>query len=437
MKRKNTNPTKTNIFVEKSSILKIIACAASICLIGASIKSSLNYYRKQKRMRSNIVQENINIELSTIKNKIKKAGIELQEKKANTKLCLEIRELANNLSFTNKLLETRLVLAKFLNWRLSFVKAVNIKEELQLIMRLLNFEATNLKPDDLGDFIGIRFQTIFSSGDFIQLEHLRSELAGLKFNCSEKHRTISQTQFDVVSFKLACIFSDWNMVEKFGKKVAEYNNIIVDKYGKQCRIPMMLRFEQDAQQIPGQQPNYYEIFHKRSLLKNRFEPSLLSLQLKDLKILSIKKNFSRGFSHNMQRLRKQFEKQKSEGWKTLDNNLQKVWIYGGIVQMQLTILGSSKTILCGAWNLNEMFLSAVVLSSISKQGMQMRLEFTLQLNRHDWRTISNNKSGWLWKGKLVFKRFIPNETSMQLGKEPWMKFSTETNDLEIILEEIN
>merc|ERR1712170_273759 len=60
-------------------------------------------------MRSNIVQENINIELSTIKNKIKKAGIELQEKKANTKLCLEIRELANNLSFTNKLLETRLV----------------------------------------------------------------------------------------------------------------------------------------------------------------------------------------------------------------------------------------------------------------------------------------------------------------------------------------
>jgi len=388
MKKKYTKLAKCDILQEKPLIFKLIACAATICLIGVSINLYLNHFKKQKIVKSNVVPKVLVFKPSEIKDKVEKAGIELLKKKIDTKLSLEIRQLSNNLSLTKELKETRLILAKFLNWRLSLVKVVDLKQELELIIRLLDFETKNLTANYLGDYIGIKFQTIFLSNDFIQLERLRSEIASLDYNCSKKVKNTCQTQYDVVSFKLACLFGDWNLVEKFGKKVAEYNNIIIDKNGKQCRIPMMLRFEQDAHQNPEQQPNYYEIFSKRSLLKNRFESNLFShFQFKNWKIISIRKNFFEGSSHKMQRLKKQYEKQKSEGWKILDNNLQKVWIYGGIIQIKLTIFGCSKVILCGPWNINEMFLSAVILSNISKQGMQMRLEFTLQLNRDSWKVL--------------------------------------------------
>lgn len=375
--------------------------------------------------------------LSKIKDKVEKAGFELLKKNVETKLSSEIVRLVNDLTLTNELKETRLTIAKFLNWKLSFLKKVDLKRELGLILRLLDFDSRNLTPNDLEDYIGIKFQTIFLSNNFIQLERLRCEISSISSHCSKNVKNTYQTQYELVSFKLACIFGDWNLVEKFGKSIAEYNKILFDKNGKQYRVPIMLGFEQGAYQNPEQQPNYYEIFSRRNLLKKRFEPNLFShFQFKSWKIISMRKNFFKGSSHKIQSLKKQYEKQKSEGWKMIDVNLQKAWIYGGIVQMKLAILGCSKIVFCGPWNINEMFLSAVILSNISKQGMQMRLEFTLQLNRDSCKTITKNKNGWLWKGKLAFKRFLPNETAVQLGKEPWLKFSTETTDIEIIFEEI-
>jgi len=182
--------------------------------------------------------------------------------------------------------------------------------------------------------------------------------------------------------------------------------------------------------------NYYEIFSKRNPFKIRFNSILIShMQFRNWKIISIRKNFIQGVSHKMKQLKKQYEEKKKEGWKKLDNKLQKAWIYGAIVQIELITLDNTRIVFCGPWNDNEMFLSSVFISNISKQGMQMRLEFTLELNRCNSQIVNKTKNGWLWEGKMIFKRFLPNETAMQLGKEPWMKFSTEIYNIEIILEE--
>eukprot|EP00493_Phyllostaurus_siculus_P022674 UN23008 len=136
----------------------------------------------------------------------------------------KLRSICNEIDIEVEDDEARLSLARFVRWRTTYVKDVNLEEELRLVSQLLNFSIEGHDDAIVGNWIRTKFEIAFACKNIVELR--RVEKAIKKLTDPPEITEISQTMYYQTYFKLACLFGDWENITKFGDILVQLQSVV-------------------------------------------------------------------------------------------------------------------------------------------------------------------------------------------------------------------
>lgn len=329
--------------------------------------------------------------------------------------------------------DCRLSLARFIRWRTGYVKGIDLQEEFRLVQKLLNYSLEGCSDSSIGNWIRTKFEIAFTCKNLVALSRLKKVMQTI--SAPAEITEIALTQYYQVNFKLACIYGDWDGIEKFGEKVADLTSVVTHPYsGKREAIPIFHSYQTLSAKEPGKSPNWYIMFLRRKMFNTRFQV-LYQAQLQFLhwNIVSARTRYSTGQA-TVAHLQGKLDEKKGEDWKTLKIQEQDLFIFGAMCQMRMKTIEEGTCVLTGPWNDAEMCLVGLMFFVI--RDKTMRIEVTLQLERGEWlpKAPGRNKGAWQWAGQLIFERFIQVKDPTSNASN-YTLLAQEVHDMEMLLDD--
>lgn len=427
----NTEPDNT--------ILYVVGGIAGVAGVLAATGAAFTLYELYKSKNEAIEEKKIvkTLELKTLQERIEKACTEILTKqlKKDTNETKALRDLCDELNMEAEDVECRLALARFLRWRIGYIEGTDLASEFRIVTQLLNFPLEDLDDGMIGNWLRSKFDMAFASKNLVELSRVKKILKTL--TPPAQISDISHTMYYQVSFKIACIFGDWENIQLYGDKVAELNSVRNNPMtGRRESIPLLHTYSTEASKDPQRNPNWYMMFFRRKMFKTRFQ-SLYQSQLQFLHwdLISGRTRYANGQT-NVQALQDSLDKKKNEGWKALNLQNQDLWISGALCQMKMKTVEDGVCVLTGPWNDAEMCLVGLMFYMV--KGKPLRIETTLQVERGEFipqGASGRNKGAWQWNGQLIFERYIQGMGAAGAGEGGYQLLSQEVHDIELVLDD--
>jgi hypothetical protein len=417
-----------------NTILYIVGGIAGAAAIVGGIGVAATLWERYKKSNDEEAQPTKQLESKSLQERIEKACTEILTKqlKEDTPETTKLRALCDEINMDAEDIDSRLSLARFVRWRTGYIEGVDLAVEHRIVTSLLNFPLDGQDDVTVGNWLRTKFDIAFASKNLVEISRVQKIIK--KLTAPAQISEIGHTMYYQISFKLACIYGDWDSVTHFGEKVAELNSVVNNPItGRRESIPLLHTYQTQAQKDPEKNPNWYIMFFRRKMFKTRFQVLYQSqLQFLHWNIVSGRTKYANGQT-SIQKLQESLDAKKGESWKNLNMQHQDLWIYGSMCQMRMKTIEEGKCILTGPWNDAEMCLVGLMFYMVKQKPM--RIEVTLQLERGEWlpKVAGRNKGAWQWSGQLIFERFL--QAGGGVTQDGYQMLSQEVHDIEIVLDD--
>jgi len=388
-----------------------------------TVGAGVAFFLSMQEKRSQKKEGRKKLTVQDVQQRCQRAGEQLMSKgfQADIPESLELRQLASS-NLEEEDIEVKLYLAKFLQFRASMLKNLDINQEAAIVNKLLNFSLEGLSDDLIGEWIMCKFKTAMSCKSITELSLLQKRLETMRPPKSQE--SFSSTQYQQTLLKLACIFGDWDKIIKNGDQIKQLVIMVSDPQTQRTRkVPLLSKFQSEAKQDPSRCPNYYIFYENAKGFQRKF-PSIYQghLRFTNWNINEGRFKFKKGKSMHA-RMQQSLDAKEKEGWQELKLDDQKAWMFGSMCQMKIKASNELNFVLCGPWNDSDMCLAGSMLVLLGNNPM--RVDVTLTLERGKFKPkVGKMKNSWLWTGNLILERYLG-----------YNALSQEVYDFELLLQE--